>query len=543
LIQVNKTWFSELNPDKISWLIKRAQSYFDNARELYERYSRKPETNRLMGGNGVTMPYEHYSVNIANGYIAGNPPIFTVADRVYGDNADGTFEKIFKMLAPERFEKRRAERAEAETAELQAIVDHITRYNDVGEIFSDSNKDLLMKTRGYIYVTENDSNEIEIVVLDSINAVCVYDYGTPPYPLALVRKWTEKNDKNKDEQRIEIITAEYRRIYDEKGNSVSFWDYDINGEYAEMTEKPLLWGNPDRGIALDVPVAPLVDPENIAIFEPALALIDSQQTVVTNIDKTLEYNIEPKLVITGDNPPSATVFDTETGEEKTNPARAEYENRIISAKVLFTDGQETKWLVRPVDFSGAISYLDNSTQYIAMFAGVPNVTDDSFGSAQSGVALGYKFYGFDLRCVDYYKIQQKAWKRVWELIINRINYKNGTDYDWRDVDVKFKPNIPTDADKNAALATTLFNAGIISQETAIGMGLDDIDPAAEMAKVKGEKLAIRTIRDLREAMAGELIDRDTALGFLFGEEQLQEIKERIDAVQAQREVFNELTEE
>ena len=76
-------------------------------------------------------------------------------------------------------------------------------------------------------------------------------------------------------------------------------------------------------------------------------------------------------------------------------------------------------------------------------AGIPNTSDLAFNSADlNASAIDRKFYIMNMSTEDVVSQLKKAYLRRWELILNRINLKKGTTFDFRDIEIELPKNLP-----------------------------------------------------------------------------------------------------
>ena len=501
MIQRERSFFGGINRDKLLALVGEASTCLRHRSMLYERYSRKRNRNVLMnaGAGKLGLTYEAYIVKTLLGYLTGKPPVYTVSESEYAD-------------------------------EYQARLDHVRRYNDDGATFADLAKDYLVKSAAYLYVSENEQNELVYVQLDALNTVCIYDFGTPPYPVALVRIWGQDAD-----MRVEIVTAEYKRIYDGKGALVPFTDY-IDGKETTVTEKAMHWGNPSQNIPNDVPIIAFEEPDGMAAFEPALDMIDAAQTVVTNVSEALKYNDKAKLMISGYTPQNAMFTDIrdENGDVKrdsngdalrtVNPAWKREEKELYEASAYFLhDGADIKWLLKDVDFTGSLEYLKYLDGMILMMTSSVDMSKVTVSGNTSGVALGYSLFATDQAASIVYRVFRRGMLRLWELVTHRFNLKHGTAYDFRTVDVSFQPNVPTDTDMLIKRAAEAKASGLLSRETAISVSGIDVDAASELARIDADTVQITTPQQVIDLRTAELMDSMTAMEKLYGIDKAQEV--------------------
>ena len=246
MIQLRKSFFDSIGKDETAKLIELAGPYLEARKRKHHRCWRKLDVNGQMKAvkSGNTMiPFEYYIVNMAKGYLAGKPPSYT-------------FTK-------------------GQEAYEEAVAD-IKRHNDDASMFARMIQDFIITSAAYMYVMENEDNQIEYKRVDPLNTVVVYDYGIEPKPVAVVRILEIEK-----ETRIEITTADTRVMRDKEGNPVSFVDFAADGEEREVYEKELFWA--------DVPVVAFEHPQAVAIFEPGEDLIDMYENMLTNKRSMTQY--------------------------------------------------------------------------------------------------------------------------------------------------------------------------------------------------------------------------------------------------------------
>jgi SPP1 family phage portal protein len=471
--------------------------YFEHRKELYKRYTRKSSPVEMMNNEDerIVVAFEYYIVNMARGYFSGKPPIYTVAES-------------------EGYE------------EYQEKIDRIRRYNDDAAKFTKTIEDYLITGDAYMYITENEDSEIVYVHFDTCNTEVIYDFGTPPYPVAAIRVWTEDEDS-----KIEIITDNKRRIYDIDGEPQQFVDF-VDGQEMMITEKELHWD--------DVPITPFKNPHAISIFEPAIGIIDTYESVLTNIRNTSEYNDKPKLIVSGYESNNRMFIDAVSVDGKplidqfgnairiVNPAWKQEEKELFDARALFINNDgHIDWLSKNGDYTSRLDLMNAIVQMITMTTNIPNMSDESFGRQQSGVAMGYKLYALDQYAAMLEGVFKLGYLRLWEIITNRLNMRHQTNYDFRDIDVAFTRNIPTDRDKEVERAVKAMESGISSRVTAIAMSGIDVDPESEEIRIIDEKRRIVSVKDVIDLFNAGLLDRETAIQQIFREDESAEIMSRL----------------
>ncbi|MCL1995549.1 MAG: phage portal protein [Defluviitaleaceae bacterium] len=448
MIQKKKDFFENLDDKAVMGLLQQIQPYLTNREKLYKRYRRKPHPAQFMSGidSRTLVGFEHYIVNMAKGYLAGKSPLYS-------------FD----------------ETSETYTEEYAEMVDTIKRVNDDSSVFAELIHSFISTGAAYLYISADENNNINYTPISGRGAIAIYDYAIRPRMTALLRTWQE--DK---EQIMEITTATSQRRYNSKGESISFEDYDENGVLRELHEKQLYWGA--------VPAVAFEQPDGIAIFEPAIDLIDVYENMLTNARNMTQYNDAAKIIIRNHNAhPNKYIIDPQTGEQTINPAWHQEIKEIYEAPAIFFPNEgDAQWLIKQVDYNGLISFLKQLEELIFMTTSVPNMADKQFAGNTSGVALRYKMYALDQYVTTLDRIFKKGYRRLWEIITDRINLRNSTDYSSTDILISFDTNAPDDRDGDMARAINAKKNGLLSHQTAIEISGVEVDPITEIERINSE---------------------------------------------------------
>ena len=230
MIQKRASFFENLGKVEIAMLNEQINPILAARRRKHQRCWRKlvphDDMSAIVSGN-VMVPFEHYIVNMAKGYLAGKPPIYT-------------FSK------------------DKEDYEL-AVAD-IKVHNDDAATFATLIEDFIITSASYSYVLENERNQIEYKRIDPLNTVVVYNYDIEPKPIAVVRIL-----KIEDEMRIEVTTSDSRKMFSFQGERIAFNDFAEDGTEKEVMEKKLFWS--------DVPIAAFEHPQMVSVFDAGVDLL------------------------------------------------------------------------------------------------------------------------------------------------------------------------------------------------------------------------------------------------------------------------------
>lgn len=208
--------------------------------------------------------------------------------------------------------------------------------------------------------------------------------------------------------------------------------------------------------------------ERLGDFEGIISLIDAYNRVQSNTANLFQYNDEAilKVIKLG----AATSQDIAEMKEK--------------GSIILEDGGDIEWLLKQLDDTAVENYKKRLREDMHLFSGVPNLTDENFGSNLSGVAVSYKLWGLEQLCASKERKFKRGLQRRIELISGILNIQGGS-YDYRDVDIQFRRNKPQNMLEIAQIITTL--APELSRETRLKM-LPTVDNVQdELDKLEQEK--------------------------------------------------------
>lgn len=437
---------NQYNAETVSELVQLVQPILRYRRGMYERYARKAQPCAVMHGRDkdgreqAVAAFEYYIVNMVQGYLGGKAPMYSI---------------------------RKGEKDESYAEAYSDAIAHIQRYNDDAATYIELLHDYLVTAAANLYVFEDQDNEIRYVRFDSRQTVGIYDYSTPPNQIGAVRSWKQRDADGGEMDVVELITPERRSTY-------------MDGRET-LHEALSQWG--------EAPCISFEHPDNIAVFEPAISDIDTYEQYVTNIRNMTQYNDEAKLLVSGYRPMEDRLIYDGEGNASLNPKRINEEEAWLTAPIHFLDEKGgMSWLLKNVDYSGALAVQSNIHDRITMLTGVPNMTDEAFSNADNASALGYKLYALDQYAATTDRVFKRGYLRLWELITGRLNLK-GAAFDFRDIDIQFNRNLPTDKDKSIARAVQMAGSGLFSEETCINESQVEVDAREEIDRRHTEEAA------------------------------------------------------
>ena len=448
MIQYTKEYLS--NSSNATAIINTIQPILKHRTQMYKRYTKK---------NGI--PLEAYVSKVATGYIAGTEPSFNIKEE-RNTKKQTIIKKFFNKVFG----------SNADPEEYKILVDYINDYNDLGDFFLQICMDFYTTGACRWLNYENQDNEQVFARIPSWQCELIYDYSLPVQVIGAVQIF-DTIDTNGNTITNAIITTEDSKKYFQ--NSV-----EKPKEYKEdiAQREDVKWDLiPFYGI----------EASTGALFENVLTLIEKLEQCINNTSSIMNYNdLGCKLKVTGYTPENPAIIEDENGNAIQNEARTKEDNALLNAKVFYTPDAsgDIEWISKSIDSSSVELLKKTLMEYILMLTFIPNITDEAFTNADSNKALMKKFFGLKTSQEETIKGLQKELLRMWENIVDRINIKKNTKFDFRDLDIIINASIPTD--DNEVIDTWLKLKDMISDETILSNLPLDIDVESELKKKEDE---------------------------------------------------------
>ena len=432
------TDLSTFTLDEYKKLFTQVSSVLNKRQNLHERYTRgSNDSTTLYDGKSLKVPFEKFIVDLATGYLAGNPE-YTV--NIPSELDSKVRKSIFEedVLDDEIIN------------EMKSIIDYITQYNDDANEVYNLIKDLLLYGACYEVAYENNENELIYTNLDALNTVAIWDTNTPANLLAIISKYTDKTVEGQELELYRLVDKEGIRVYEVNGDKEVSQDTKLSKEH--------FW-NDVPGFAVEI---------DFSIIENSEAFIKTYENLLENVRNTYQYNdVDCKMKISGYKAQNKLTIKNEKGETIINPDRIKEDEYVLHSKTFYTEeGGDAEWLIKEVDANGVTTLLKYYVDSIFQLCGIPNTADLAFNSADlNASAIDRKFYVMNMKTQDIVSNLKKALLRRFELIFNRINYKKGTKYDFRYIVIDIPKNLPSMTDETVEQMIKLN--GILSEETII----------------------------------------------------------------------------
>lgn len=310
-------------------------------------------------------------------------------------------------------------------------VKEILNYNDTPNEDSTFLKQALLYGIGYEINYIDEDGKQRFKALDSRNCIPIYDDTVDENLKYVVRFYKEKP--------LEIESKYYIvEVY----SDVSMKKYrTLNGytDFEFIEEVPNPFGQ------VQITVFKLNE-ECDSIFKKIMSLQDAYNDLISGEVDDFDAFADAYLLLKG-----VTADAEDLVKMK--------ENRCL----MIDETSDASYLTKNISDTQIENMLININDKIHKIAQSPDFTDEKF-LAQSGIAMRYKLVGFENKASAIESNMRKALQRRIELICSILSLTTGEDK-WRDVEIIFTRNLPTDITEIVNTVNQL--RGIVSKETLL----------------------------------------------------------------------------
>lgn len=341
----------------------------------------------------------------------------------------------------------------SEEQEFLESIKELFNYNDEAAENAELAKDASVCGVAYELLYLDNDKEIRFKKLEPQYCIPIYDNTLEGNLLYFIRYYTNEDVLSGNiTTYIEVYSRTNRTLYKKGEGSMEL----LEDEAHSFSSVPIVIYQNNE--------------EELGDFEIVLSLIDAYDKLESDSVNDWEYFNDAYLALYG-----------LSGTEAEDIALMK-EQRVL----LMPTESKAEWLIKDVNDTYIENLKKRIDSDIHKFSKCPPMTDDSFASNASGVAMKYKLMGLENSTSKKERAFKKALQRRLEIICNMLGIM-GSSYDWRAINITFKRNVPQNL---VEVADVLNKIGdLLSEETKISLLPIDIDYEAEKERKTQEEEA------------------------------------------------------
>lgn len=321
--------------------------------------------------------------------------------------------------------------------------------NNIEDLDSETSKNAAIAGLGarLLYI-DGEGNE-RIMDVPPWECIFVYDrsINEPQFAMRYYPIIVRQGDQTEERTRVEWYDSKLVTFFVEE-NGVFVLD-----ETEPMNPKPHMFdGNPL--------IAFLNNEEKQGDCEKVLALIDGYDKTLSDVNSEIESFRLAYMLFYGFAPDQETIdLAKQTGAFGIDHPE---------------DGSKIEFLTKQMNDTIIENHLNRLEQNILRFAKSVNFTDEHFSSNLSGVAMKFKLFALESKCITAERKFTAALRQQFKILASAWN-KKGLVVDYTDIWFQFKRNFPLNLLDEAQTSATL--KGLVSEQTRLSQlsFVDDIE--------------------------------------------------------------------
>jgi len=343
--------------------------------------------------------------------------------------------------------------------DIQEQLDIIFNENDKDDLFMEIGKEMSIKGKSAILVYQDENSRTRLAQIPAEEVIFIYDNSKPDELIYAIRVYELEQVQSSGE----VKRIRYAEVYDKY--TITYF-IENEGEYVLDNGRP----NPVPHIFEDVPVVPFVNnKEEMGDFEKIITLVNDYDRVISDASNEQEAFRNAYLVLIN------MIADKELIE------------RLKQEGILALDEDgDARFLTKNIQTDALENHLNRLEENIYRFAQVPNLSDEKFAHNLSGVAIKFKLFSLENKCIIKERKMVKSIKQMIKLLAKPIKVITGKDTRLVDITIKFTRNVPANLLEVSQVVTNLN--GLVDKYTLLSLlpFVNDPDVVLELLQKEEE---------------------------------------------------------
>jgi len=445
--RISATFLEEIistHTRKVAPKYKKYQKLYENKHKIAGR----PRKDENKPNNKLSNDFFGQIIDNTVGYFLGNPIILNYTEPKK--------EKALVEVDPVDVG---VDLEQIEDTAVQDELDKINMDNEKDDLFMEWGKEAMIKGLSHILVYQNEDSKTKFMRLSPEDVILVYKNSSTKelqYAIRLYDIDTEDTD----------TTTHYAEVYDNSGYDVfkCVEGAGIGGGrkgatgYTFVERKPHIYGR--------IPITTMYNnEEKMSDLERVKTLVDDYDKVLSDVSNEFEAFRNAYLMLK-----NMVVSNDSLSKLKTEGILEVMENG------------DAKFITKQIQTEALENHLDRLEKNIYKFSQVPDLSDENFAGNLSGVAIRFKLFGLETKCIIKERKMEKAIRDLFRIISAPLRVLTGHEPDVCNLKIEFSRNVPNNITEIVDTVTKLD--GKVDKETLLAL-LPFIDnPKEVLEKLK-----------------------------------------------------------
>ena len=383
------------------------------------------------------------------GYFLGNPVILNYT------------EPVEKKTSPEPNDVG-VDIEQIEDTAVQDFLDYLVIDNDMADTIIEWGKEAMIKGLSHLLVYQNEESKTKVMKVSPEDMILVYKNSSTKELQYAIRLYDiDTEDTDKTTHYAEVYSVGKMELFKSvdggtstKGKGREFASY----EFVEETQ--LIYER--------IPVVTMYNnEEQMSDLEKIESLVADYDKVLSDVSDEFSAFRNAYLML-------KNMIVGEDGKKQLK------DEGIIEVM----ENGDVKFVTKAIQTEALENHLNRLEANIYKFSQVPNLSDENFAGNLSGVAIRFKLFGLETKCIIKERKMEKALRDFVRILSVPIRVETGHEIDIVNLKVEFTRNVPNNLTEIVDTVTKLD--GKVDKETLLSL-LPFIDnPKEVLEKLEAE---------------------------------------------------------
>ena len=447
--RISATFLEELisaHKKNIAPKYRKYQRLYENKHKILSR----PKRDENKPNNRIANDFFSQIIDNTVGYFLGNPIILNYTE-----------PKAAKKPVEVDPVDVGVELSDIEDTAVQDTLDSICAENDKDDLFIEWGKEAMIKGLSHVLVYQNEESKTRLMRVSPEDCIIVYKNSSTHEAKWKIRLYDIDTEDTKK-------TTHYAEVYDATGYDIFTSTEESTG--AKKSRKISGYTLKERvdHIYGRIPIVTVYNnEEQMSDLERIETLVNDYDKVLSDMSNEFEAFRNAYLML------------------KNMVAGSDALKKLKEEGILeIMENGDAKFLVKEIQTDAVENHLDRLEKNIYKFSQVPDLSDENFAGNLSGIAIRFKLFGLETKCIIKERKMEKAIKELFRVMYAPLRVLTGHNPDVLNLKIEFTRNIPNNI---AEMVDTVCKLeGKVDKETLLAL-LPFIDnPKEVLEKLKAD---------------------------------------------------------
>lgn len=338
---------------------------------------------------------------------------------------------------------------------IQEVLDRILSDNEANDLFNEVAKETAIKSRSYLFVYQDELGETYVSRIPAEEMILVKAGRKVTHA---VHYFHEQNEKGETETWVEVL--------DDK--TIQLWKLTKDGQVL-IEENSHIFGK--------VPIATsLNNEEEMSDIDIGLeSLVNAYNSALSNVKDDIDaYK-------------NAIFFTNNLNWDEKTKKRFKDSHMLNGLPVEPGQPVTAQIISKVIQMEPTKIFLDLAERNIHKFSATPDMSDESFGGNQSGVAIKQRLLTLEAKIGIKERKFTRFIKELISLLAIPIEIETGEEVKVSEFDISYVRNLPINTSEVVDMVVKLYALDLIDHESLVSMLPNVENPGVALEKRKIEK--------------------------------------------------------